>query len=221
MGPGQSAGKCSSGITKVISLIKSKEAEEDGRIERYLDLVPVIELDILLAYPAVEGHPRVHGPGLGGIGLSRPYAGGVHAEEQRESYCEAGEGDEHPMLPHPEDQLDIIAVPAVAQMVGEETPRVVVVLVREEDADSVVALRVSVVVVSPDYAQEEGSGGGHDGDVWQNPPAIVIWEGVDSLEEEGVAGDGAHGVVGDARGCRAADPGWVCQEGVEAAVASL
>ena len=34
-------------------------------------------------------------------------------------------------------------------------------------------------------------------------------------------GDGAHGVVGDASGVGAADPGGVGEEGVEAAVAAL
>jgi hypothetical protein len=36
-----------------------------------------------------------------------------------------------------------------------------------------------------------------------------------------VAGDCAHGVVGDTGGDCAADPGWVSEERVEAAVASL
>jgi hypothetical protein len=36
-----------------------------------------------------------------------------------------------------------------------------------------------------------------------------------------VAGNGAHGVVGDARGCRAADPCWVREEWIKAAIASL
>jgi hypothetical protein len=36
-----------------------------------------------------------------------------------------------------------------------------------------------------------------------------------------VAGDGAHGIVGDSGGNCAADPGWVGEKRVEAAVASL
>ena len=36
-----------------------------------------------------------------------------------------------------------------------------------------------------------------------------------------MVGDGTHGVVGDAGGVRAADPGGVGEEGVEAAVAAL
>jgi hypothetical protein len=36
-----------------------------------------------------------------------------------------------------------------------------------------------------------------------------------------VAGDGAHGIVGDSGGDCAADPGWVSEKRVEAAVASL
>ena len=106
-------------------------------------------------------------------------------------------------------------------MVGEETPFVVVVLIGEEDAESVVANGVAVAVVSPNYAQEEGARRGHDGNVWHDPPAVVILKRVDGLEEEWVAGDRAHGVVGDTCGCRAADPCWVGEERVEAAIASL
>jgi hypothetical protein len=36
-----------------------------------------------------------------------------------------------------------------------------------------------------------------------------------------VAGDSAHGIVGDSGGDCAADPGWVGEKRVEAAVASL
>ena len=106
-------------------------------------------------------------------------------------------------------------------MVGEETPFVMVVLIGKEDADSVVANGVAVVVVSPDYTQEEGACRSHDSDVWHDPPAVVVWKRVDGLEEERVAGNRAHSVVGDACGCRAADPCWVGEERVEAAIASL
>lgn len=34
-------------------------------------------------------------------------------------------------------------------------------------------------------------------------------------------GDGAHGIVGDAGGVGAADPGWVGEKGVEAAVTTI
>ena len=36
-----------------------------------------------------------------------------------------------------------------------------------------------------------------------------------------MVGDGAHGIVGDAGGVGAADPGWVGEKGVEAAVTTL
>lgn len=41
------------------------------------------------------------------------------------------------MKTYPENQLSILAVPAVANVVGEETPRVAVVLVLHEDTDPV------------------------------------------------------------------------------------
>jgi len=58
------------GITKVIAFIKSKKAEDSIVVSQLLDLVSVIELHVLLAYPAVEGYPRVRGSALGVLGLS-------------------------------------------------------------------------------------------------------------------------------------------------------
>jgi hypothetical protein len=75
--------------------------------------------------------------------------------------------------------------------------------------------------VSPDDAEEERSGRGHDGDVWQRPAAVVVGQGVDRLQEEGVAGNGAHSVVGDTGRDGFADPRWISEKGVKAAIASL
>ena len=122
---------------------------------------------------------------------------------------------------YPENQLHIAAVPAVAEMMGEEAPGMVVVLVWEQDANSISSFRICVVVVSPDETEEQWTGGSHDGDVRENPSAVVLGERVDCLEEEGVARDGAHGIIGDARGVCAADPGRVRQQRIKAAVASL
>jgi hypothetical protein len=145
----------------------------------------------------------------------------IQHSQQREAEHEAHNGDKHPVSCEPEDDLDVGPVPAVAEVVREEAPGVVVVFLRKEDADAVVTLGGQVVVVPPDDAEEERARGGHDGDVGEGPSAVVVGERVDGLEEEGVAGDGAHGVVGDARGGCAADPRGVGEERVEAAVASL
>lgn len=125
------------------------------------------------------------------------------------------------MVRQPEDDFDVGPVPAVAQVVREEAPRMVVVLLRKKDPDAVVAGGVRVVVVAPYDAEVERACRGHDCDVWEGPSAVVVGERVDGLEEEGVAGYCAHGVVGDAGGGCAADPRWVGEERVEAAVASL
>ena len=210
------AGNATSGVLQNVSLIKSFGGE-DGTMPRPLDLVSVVKLEFLLTYPAVEGHPSR----LGWVVLSRLYASRVDAEEKREAHSEASKGEEDPVLRHPEDEPDVVAVPAIAKVVREEAPRVVVVLVGEEDANSIIAHGVSVVVVSPDHAQEEGSSGGHDGNVRQNPSSVVVWKGIDGLQEEGVARDGTHGIVGNTCGGGAADPSWIGQKRVEAAVASL
>jgi hypothetical protein len=187
-----------------------------------LDLVPVCELQVLFAaYPAVEGHSRVHHAGLGAIGLAMQDEGRVDAPEERKADGEANESDENPVGAQPEDKLDVVAVPAVAQVVGEEAPRVVVVLVGEEDAQTVHSLRVGVGVVTPDQTEVQRPGRRHDGDVREHPSTVVVGQRVDCLEEEGVARNGAHGIIGDASRHGAAHPGGVGQERIETAIASL
>jgi hypothetical protein len=112
-------------------------------------------------------------------------------------------------------------VPAIAHVMCEEAPGVVIVLVGEDDAHAVIILGTRIGVVSPDEAEIEGASGGHDGDVWQGPAAVVVGERFDRLQEKGMAGDGAHDIIGDSRGQSAADPGGVGEKGVEAAVASV
>jgi len=89
----------------------------------------------------------------------------------------------------PKDDLDVCPVPAVSDMVGEETPGVVVVLVGEKDAYTVGALGVGIVEVAPDNAEVKRAGGCHDCDVWERPSAVVVCERVDGLEEERMAGN--------------------------------
>jgi hypothetical protein len=121
----------------------------------------------------------------------------------------------------PENDLDIGSVPAAANVVGKEAPRVVVVLVGEQNAHTVVARRARIVVVAPDDAEIERTGGSHDSDVGQRPSTVVVGQRIDGLEEERMAGYRTHGVVGDTRGQCTAHPGGVGEKRVEAAVASL
>lgn len=53
------------------------------------------------------------------------------------------------MLRHPENDLDVGPVPTVAEMMGEEAPGVIVVLVGEQDAHTVIIYGIRIVVVSP------------------------------------------------------------------------
>lgn len=164
-------------------------------MEKDLNLVTVIELDVLLADSSVEGYPGVCHATFGVVVLPGPDEYGVYAAKERESDGKSDDGNEHPVIPHPEDELDIVVVPAVSKVVGEEAPGMVVVLIREEDANAVIILRAGVVVMAPDDAQKKRSSGSHDGNVRQYPLAVVVRQGVDCLEEEFVAGDSAHGVV--------------------------
>ena len=184
----------------------------------------VVKLKALLANATVKGHALVQEADLGRARAARAI---VHDEElvqqaqDGEAGNEAENRDEQPVTGEPEDDLDIGPVPAVAEVVGEEAPRVVVVLFGEQDAHALLVDGAGVVVVPPDQTEKQGARRGHDGDVGQRPAAVVVGQRVNGLEEEGMAGNGAHGIVGDARGNRAADPCWVGEERIEAAVASL
>ena len=128
------------------------------------------------------------------------------------------------MLAHPKDQLHIRSMPTIPQVMTEEAPTILVVFVWEEDPDSFLVGGFKgqfVVVVSPDYAEEERAGTAHYGDVGEKPGTVVAREGVDDFEEEWVVRDGAHYIVGDAGGDCAADPSAVGEEGIEATLAAL
>jgi hypothetical protein len=121
----------------------------------------------------------------------------------------------------PENDLDVGSVPTASDVVGEEAPRVVVVLVGKENAHTVVTLGARIVVVAPDDAEIQRTGGSHDCNVGQGPPTVVVGQGIDGLQEERMAGYRTHGVVGDTSGQCTAHPGRVGEKRVKAAVASL
>lgn len=135
-----------------------------------------------------------------------------HGEPDRGGQDTAEEGEEDPMLAHPEDQPGVGPVPAVADVVGEEAPRVPVVLVLHEDADAPGLGDALMHVLLPDDGEEEGARGIHDGDVGEQPAAVVGLQQLDHAEEERVLGDRAHGVIGYPRGRGAAHPGGVREE---------
>lgn len=103
-------------------------------------------------------------------------------------------------------------MPAVALVVREETPRVFIVLAGHEDANAIDFVWLQEHVLFPHDGEEEGTGGVHDCDVWEDPAPIVGLEGLDDAEEERVLGDGTHGIVGDSGGGSATNPGGVGEE---------
>ena len=81
--------------------------------------------------------------------------------------------------------------------------------------------RATALILLPDDTEEQRTGTVHDCYVGEFPIAVVWNQRFDDEGEEGVVGDGAHGIVGDTGGIGAANPGWVGEERVEAAVATL
>lgn len=138
----------------------------------------------------------------------------------------ADDDEQQPVLAHPEDQLGVLAVPTIALERVEETPWVLGVLVGHENADAarpglLVEVAVLVDPVLPDHGEEQGPRRRHDGDVGQEPGAVGALQGLDDAEEEGVLRDRSHGVVADARGHCAAQPGGVRQQRVQASLAPV
>ena len=76
-------------------------------------------------------------------------------------------------------------------------------------------------IILPDDAEEERAGTVHDCYIRKLPIAIIGDQRFDYEGEEGMVRDGAHGVVGDACRVCAADPSWVGEKRVEAAIAPL
>ena len=89
-------------------------------------------------------------------------------------------------------------MPAIAQVVAEETPRMFVVFVGHQDAhSSSVDVGAGGHVLFPDDTKKERAGARHDGDVRKSPIPIIFFERFDHVEEKRVPRYGAHGVVGD------------------------
>lgn len=90
------------------------------------------------------------------------------------------------LVTYPEDQVRILAVPAVTPVVGEEAPRELVVLVLHENAHAPSLTGSIAHILFPDDRQEQRSGRVHDGDVWEEPVAVVLLQHFDRTEEEWV-----------------------------------
>jgi hypothetical protein len=73
----------------------------------------------------------------------------------------------------------------------------------------------------PDDAEEKWARRVHDGNIWDEPVAVIYWERLDYAQEEGVSGDGAHDIVTDAGWIGCPNEGWEVEEGVEGFITAL
>lgn len=125
------------------------------------------------------------------------------------------------MKTYPENQLSILAMPAVTDMVGEETPRVAVVLVLHENTDSVSLAGLVEHVFLPQDRQKQRTCRVHDCDVGKQPAAVVGLQEFDNTEEEGVLRNRSHRIVGDTSRSGTTNPRRVSEKRIQAAVAAL
>lgn len=125
------------------------------------------------------------------------------------------------MLAHPEDSLRVLAVPAVPLGDVEDAPRVVAVLGRHQHAHLVLVWALLGHVLLPDDGEEERTRRRHHRDVGHAIVVCVALEALDHALEEGVVRNGAHGVVADARGERASEPGRVLEHHVQTPCATI
>lgn len=95
------------------------------------------------------------------------------------------------------------------------------VLVRHEIAHAARFIGDGAHVFDPEDGEEERSGTVHYGDVWHAPVSVVGLKGFDDAEEEGMLGDGTHGIVADSRGDRTAQPGGIAEEGIKTSVTAV
>ena len=109
---------------------------------------------------------------------------------------EAQDGKKYPVATHPENQPCIIAVPAAALVIGEETPGMVVVIIfRQDSYPSPVDITIRDHVFFPHDREKERARTIHDGNIWKTPTPVVRLKRLNYAEEERMARDCAHGVI--------------------------
>lgn len=117
-------------------------------------------------------------------------------------------------------------MPTAAMVMAEKTPRMTIVFVLHQNPYPSTARPVANVlarghVFFPDDAEKQRTGAVHDGDIRELPVFVVRLQGLNHQEEEGVGGDGAHGVIGDTRGRSATHPSGIGKKRVEPTLAAL
>jgi hypothetical protein len=70
-------------------------------------------------------------------------------------------------------------------------------------------------------AEHEWSGAVHNGDVWDDPVAVVVLKAVNNLLEEGMTGSCTHDIVGNTSWARLSHPSLVLTQWVQLAFALL
>jgi hypothetical protein len=60
-------------------------------------------------------------------------------------------------------------------MIVEETPRMFAVFVWKENSNTVLLVGYLIAIVSPDNTQEQRASRSHNGDIWQEPTAVISW----------------------------------------------
>lgn len=96
---------------------------------------------------------------------------------------------------YPKDQLGILAMPAVARVMGKEAPGKPIVFVLHEDPDPASVARPPAHVLLPNYRQEEWTRRVHNRNVWQQPVSVIRLQRFDHPEKERMLGHCAHCIV--------------------------
>lgn len=112
-------------------------------------------------------------------------------------------------------------MPAVPDVVGEETPCVPVVLILHQDTDPAGLVGLVKHVLLPEYREEKRASRVHDRDVRKQPAAVVRLKQLDDAEKERMLRDRSHGIVGNTRWDCAAHPRRVCEQRIQATIAAL
>lgn len=122
---------------------------------------------------------------------------------------------------YPENQLSIFPVPAVTDVVGEETPCVAVVLILHQNPHPACLVGLIKHVLLPEHREKKRTGRVHDRDVRKQPAAVVRLQQLNDAKEERMLGDRAHRIIGDARWNSPTHPRGIREQRIQATIATL
>src|SRR5215471_8863484 len=103
-------------------------------------------------------------------------------------------------------------MPTATLMVCKEAPRMSVVFFWHQDPYPVISFRSGSHVFLPDHREKQRAGRVHDSNIREKPVTVVGLQRVDHTQEERVLRNRPHGVVRDASGRSATNPGMVRKE---------